>query len=85
MAYSLDCMLLELSDMELLYLRMVWAMCMPIIYLIIFLAIYLILVALKKLPYRVSIIYTALIYMFLYLHPTLIGGYLILYLIFLDL
>ncbi len=54
---------------------MIWAMVMPIIYLIIFILGYLAIVVAKILPYRVGIIYTSLIYMFLYLHPTLIGGY----------
>ena len=34
--YSLDCLLLELKSMPLPYLRILWSITMPIIYLLIF-------------------------------------------------
>lgn len=33
MAYSLDCLLIKISDIELLYFKMVWALVMPLCYL----------------------------------------------------
>jgi hypothetical protein len=75
MAVSYDCFFSAMTDIEILYFRMIWALIMPAFYLIIFLLVYFLGVLVKKLPYRVSIIYTTFIYMFIYLQPTLLGGY----------
>ena len=75
MAYSLDCMLIKISDTPVLYFKMIWALAMPLIYLgvIIFGYLFICLAGLTK--YNSSIIYTAIIYMFLYLHPTVVQGF----------
>lgn len=75
MSYSLDCFLVDLSSIEILYFRMVWALVMPIAYLAIFFFAYFVAVALNKLPYKTGVIYTTFIYMFIYLQPTLVGGF----------
>lgn len=67
MAYSLDCFLITLSPIDLLYFRMVWALLMPLIYLIIFFIGYFIGVIAKLAPFKIGIIYTTFIYMFIYL------------------
>ena len=67
MAYSLDCFLIEFSITEIIYFRMIWALVMPIFYLLIFFIGYLFGALLTILPTRVEIIYTTFIYMFIYL------------------
>lgn len=67
MAYSLDCFLVTMTNIEILYFRLIWALLMPIIYLAVFLFGYLLAVLLKKVEFKEGIIYTAFIYMFLYL------------------
>ncbi|CAK65900.1 unnamed protein product (macronuclear) [Paramecium tetraurelia] len=75
MAYSLDCFLIEITITEILYFRMIWALVMPLIYLLIFFMGYFLGVITTFLPARMNIIYTTFIYMFIYLQPTLIGGF----------
>jgi hypothetical protein len=75
MAVSYDCFFLSFTDIEVVYFRMIWALVMPGIYLAVFLFAYFVAVLLKKIPYKTSIIYTTFIYMFIYLQPTLLGGY----------
>ncbi|CAD8050685.1 unnamed protein product [Paramecium primaurelia] len=75
MAYSLDCFLIEIAITEILYFRMIWALVMPLIYLLIFFLGYFLGVITTLLPARMNIIYTTFIYMFIYLQPTLIGGF----------
>lgn len=72
MATSLDCFLVDMTDVDVLYFKMIWALVMPTVYLTIFLLGYFVAVAMKLMPYRVAIVSTAFIYMFLYLHPTLV-------------
>lgn len=67
MAYSLDCFLVTMTSIEILYFRLIWALLMPIIYLAVFLFGYFLAVLLKKVLFKEGIIYTAFIYMFLYL------------------
>ncbi|CAD8063527.1 unnamed protein product [Paramecium sonneborni] len=75
MAYSLDCFLVTMTSIEILYFRLIWAILMPIIYLAVFLFGYFLAVLLKKVIFKEGIIYTAFIYMFLYLQPNLVGGF----------
>jgi hypothetical protein len=67
MAYSLDCFLIDFSFVPILYFRMIWALLMPLLYLSIFFFGYGIGVCVTLLPAKMGIIYTTLIYMFIYL------------------
>lgn len=67
MAYSLDCFLIEFAITEIIYFRMIWALIMPIFYLLIFFTGYLLGALLTLLPTRIEIVYTTFIYMFIYL------------------
>lgn len=75
MAYSLDCFLVDITSIEILYFRMIWALVMPIFYLAVFFLGYAIAVGVNYMPFKVGIIYTTFIYMFIYLQPTLVGGF----------
>ncbi|CAD8069965.1 unnamed protein product [Paramecium sonneborni] len=75
MAYSLDCLLIKITEIELLYFKMIWALIMPLSYLGAIIFGYLIICIIGITKFSQSIIYTALIYMFLYMHPTLVQGF----------
>ncbi|CAD8060588.1 unnamed protein product [Paramecium sonneborni] len=75
MAYSLDCFLVTLATIDLLYFRMAWALLMPLFYMIIFFFGYFTGVLMRIAPFKIGIIYTTFIYMFIYLQPTLVGGF----------
>lgn len=67
MAYSLDCFLIEFTITEILYFRMIWALVMPLLYLLIFFIGYFLGAITTILPAKIEIIYTTFIYMFIYL------------------
>ncbi|CAD8151814.1 unnamed protein product [Paramecium pentaurelia] len=75
MAYSLDCFLVTFATIDLLYFRMAWALLMPLFYMILFFFGYFTVVLMRIAPFKVGIIYTTFIYMFIYLQPTLVGGF----------
>ena len=74
MAYSLDCFLVGITSIEILYFRMIWALIMPSFYITIFFGLYFIAILLDKTKYNLSVISTTLIYMYIYLQPNLVGG-----------
>lgn len=49
--FSLDCFLVEMSSIEILYFRVIWGMLIPCIYLLVFFFGYMILVVLKRAEY----------------------------------
>ncbi|CAD8140909.1 unnamed protein product [Paramecium octaurelia] len=75
MAYSLDCFLVTFATIDLLYFRMAWALLMPLFYMILFFFGYFTGVLMRIAPFKIGIIYTTFIYMFIYLQPTLVGGF----------
>ncbi|CAK84354.1 unnamed protein product (macronuclear) [Paramecium tetraurelia] len=75
MSYSLDCFLANITDINIIYFRMVWALIMPILYIFTFLLIYILAVLLNMTQSNRSAITTTAIYLFTYLQPTLLGGF----------
>ncbi|CAD8211806.1 unnamed protein product [Paramecium pentaurelia] len=75
MAFSLDCFLIDMFDFNIHYSRMVWQMIMPLIYIFLFLSIYLIQLKIRKQTYNLSVITTTFIYMYIFLQPNLVGGF----------
>ncbi|CAD8212447.1 unnamed protein product [Paramecium octaurelia] len=75
MTYSLDCFLSHVFKFEIQYARMVWQIIMPFLYITFFLLCYLLAVKFKNITYNRSVITTTLIYMYIYLQPSLIGGF----------
>ncbi|CAD8203708.1 unnamed protein product [Paramecium pentaurelia] len=75
MTYSLDCFLSHAFTFEIQYGRMIWQIIMPFLYITFFLFCYLLAVKLKHLTFNRSVITTTLIYMYIYLQPSLIGGF----------
>lgn len=67
MSFSLDCFLVNLIEINIIYFRMIWALIMPMIYTIMFLLIYLIAIILNLTKYNKSAITTTCIYLFTYL------------------
>ncbi|CAD8127415.1 unnamed protein product [Paramecium sonneborni] len=74
MAFSLDCFLIDMFDLNIHYSRIVWQIIMPFIYIFVFLGIYFIQLKIKKQQYHLSVITTTFIYMYIYLQPNLVGG-----------
>ena len=74
MAYSLDCFLITISDIPIFYFRIIWSLLMATSYITFFFTIGGIAILIKSVKYNFSFISTALIYVFIYLQPNLIGG-----------
>ncbi|CAD8125569.1 unnamed protein product [Paramecium sonneborni] len=75
MSFSLDCFLVNLIDIDIIYFRMIWALIMPLIYILSFIVIYIIAIILNLTKPNKSALTTTAIYLFTYLQPTLIGGF----------
>ncbi|CAD8213410.1 unnamed protein product [Paramecium pentaurelia] len=75
MIYSLDCFLSHIFTFEIQYGRMIWQIIIPFIYIIFFFLCYYFAVKFKFATFNRSVITTTLIYMYIYLHPSLIGGF----------
>ena len=75
MSYSLDCVLVDMSDISFIYFRVIWAIIMPIIYSTAFLITFIIFIIIGKANYSFSIVSTSLIYIYAYMQPNLIGGF----------
>ncbi|CAD8079740.1 unnamed protein product [Paramecium primaurelia] len=75
MTYSLDCFLSNVFTYEIQYARMIWQIIMPFLYITFFLFCYLLFVKFRHITFNRSVITTTLIYMYIYLQPSLIGGF----------
>ncbi|CAD8214829.1 unnamed protein product [Paramecium octaurelia] len=75
MTYSLDCFLQQAFQTEIQYARMIWQIIMPSIYISVFLHGYLFLILRKHLSFNICVITTTFIYMYIYLQPSVIGGF----------
>lgn len=78
MSYSLDCFLVTLalqSNIEMIYFRIIWGLLMPIFYITAFLALYGIAAIGNYVRKSMSVITTTFIYMYIFLQPTLISGF----------
>ncbi|CAD8094422.1 unnamed protein product [Paramecium primaurelia] len=74
MTYSLDCFLIYMFSVEIHYARMIWQILMPFVYILIFLGVYFIIVKFGIIQYRLSVITTTFIYIYIYIQPNLVGG-----------
>lgn len=67
MSFSLDCFLITLSHIDIIYFRMIWALIMPVFYTVAFLLIYVIAIVIRLTKPNKSAITTTSIYLFTYL------------------
>ncbi|CAD8211891.1 unnamed protein product [Paramecium octaurelia] len=74
MAYSLDCFLINVSDILIIYFRIIWSLMMASSYITVFFTLGGVAILFNSIKFRFSYITTALIYVFIYLQPNLIGG-----------
>lgn len=74
MAYSLDCFLIIISNIEIIYFRIIWSLLLAISYIAAFFIIQGVQILTKSIKYNTAFVSTALIYVFIYLQPNLIGG-----------
>ncbi|CAD8067418.1 unnamed protein product [Paramecium sonneborni] len=75
MSLSLDCFLIQITDIDIIYFRMIWALVMPFLYILTFIFIYMIAVVINITKLNKSAFTTTAIYLFIYFQPTLIGGF----------
>ena len=73
--YSLDCFLVELSEIQILYFRNIWFIFMPIYYSTIIFLLYFLLVKLKYMEFKITVLSTTLIFIFIYVQPDIIGSF----------
>ncbi|KAM3136869.1 hypothetical protein pb186bvf_010954 [Paramecium bursaria] len=73
-SYSVDCLLIKFEYIDILYLRQIYSILIPLIYSTMFLICFNILLILKKSRYTFSIISTSVLYIYSYMQPNLIGG-----------
>lgn len=74
MAYSLDCFLITVSEIKIIYFRIIWALLLAVFYILAFILLYSLAIYLKIKQYNITFITTTLIYVYIYLQPNLIGG-----------
>ncbi|CAD8124033.1 unnamed protein product [Paramecium sonneborni] len=74
MAYSLDCYLINISDILIIYFRIIWSLLMASSYITVFFSLGGMAIITNSIKFKFSYITTALIYVFIYLQPNLIGG-----------
>ena len=75
MSYSLDCLLVSLTNIPIVYFRVIWSMIMPLLYMSLIFIFFGLGVLIKVLPKTTTIIYTASIYTFIYYQPNLVGSF----------
>ncbi|CAD8115627.1 unnamed protein product [Paramecium sonneborni] len=73
-SYSMDCYLILMSSLNMHYIRLIWQLILPCIYFLILAIFYSILIYLNYIKYRGPIVMTAIIYMYIYFQPSLIGS-----------
>ncbi|KAM3144282.1 hypothetical protein pb186bvf_003744 [Paramecium bursaria] len=67
--YNIECNLSQTSDIPIIYLRIIWILLVSMFTIILFIMIYLFALIAKKQKYESVVIYTLLIYMFVYIQP----------------
>ncbi|CAD8114528.1 unnamed protein product [Paramecium sonneborni] len=74
-SYSMDCFLIEMSDLDIHYIRLIWQLLLPCVYFTILSIIYSMLIYTEYVKYKGPIVMTALIYMYIYFQPSIIGSF----------
>ncbi|CAK72942.1 unnamed protein product (macronuclear) [Paramecium tetraurelia] len=74
MAYSLDCFLVSITEISIIYFRIIWGLIMATMYITIFFGLGGLAVLFKRAKIDFSYVSTSLIYLFIYLQPNIIGG-----------
>lgn len=67
MSYSLDCFLIKMSSIDIIYFRMIWALIMPLIYILTFFFLYFLAIIAGISKFSKSAITTTFIYLFTFL------------------
>ncbi|CAD8122482.1 unnamed protein product [Paramecium sonneborni] len=74
MAYSFDCFLITISDILIIYFRIIWSLITAASFLVIFFIFGGLVILMKFVKFKFSFISTAFLYIFIYVQPNLIGG-----------
>ncbi|CAD8149864.1 unnamed protein product [Paramecium octaurelia] len=74
LAYSLDCFLATITDILIIYFRIIWSLIMTSTYITVIFSLFGIAIIIKQIKFNFSFISTSLIYLFIFLQPNLVGG-----------
>lgn len=74
MAYSLDCYLVQVSNIPILYFRNIWAIMLALSYIVVLLFFYFLGVLIGAIRFNVTFVTTTFIYIYIYLQPNLTSG-----------
>ncbi|KAM3129372.1 hypothetical protein pb186bvf_018520 [Paramecium bursaria] len=72
---ALDCFLVDLSNIQIIYFRNIWFLFMPIYYSTVIFIIYFLLIQLKYMEFKLTLLSTTLIFIFIYVQPDIIGSF----------
>ena len=67
MSYSLDCFLVDFSDINIIYFRIIWGLILAALYISVYLIGYMLMVFLKKVQFNIAAITTCFIYLYIFL------------------
>ncbi|CAD8181409.1 unnamed protein product [Paramecium octaurelia] len=74
LAYSLDCFLVTITDILIIYFRIIWSLTMTSSYITVIFSLFGIAIITKQIKFNFSFISTSLIYLFIFLQPNLVAG-----------
>ncbi|KAM3133543.1 hypothetical protein pb186bvf_014385 [Paramecium bursaria] len=72
MLYSLDCFLYSLSNIDIIYLHLIWALSTPFFYILFIYVGYLLLISIKFTRFSIGVITTTMMYIYIYMQPDLV-------------
>ncbi|CAD8163743.1 unnamed protein product [Paramecium octaurelia] len=73
MAFSLDCYLVQFTEVLIIYIRIIWSIIMALSYVILFIGLGGIAIAVKLIKHNFSFYTISVIYLFIFFQPSLIG------------
>ena len=67
MAYSLDCFLIDITTINIIYFRIIWSLLVAFMYILIFLIGFTTVIYFEKTKYNITVITTCFIYLYIFL------------------
>mgnify|MGYP001810141961 CR=1 FL=1 len=74
MAYSLDCFLIDITSINIIYFRIIWSLLVALMYILIFLIGFTAVIYFEKTKYNITVITTSFIYLYIFLQPNMVGS-----------
>lgn len=73
MSYSWDCFIVHITDIEIIYFRILWNIFNACAIFILFTLFECLKQTISSIKFNISHLYTALLYIYTYIHPSIIG------------